>query len=94
MLAEKRIKKIKLKMFFCENLKIKKYIYFKTRMWSDRLPFENLFVGIGWEFFEIFDFGYLLVSDCTKMFFSQKKMKFFVGTSKRFTDPKSMQQDL
>ena len=48
---------------------------------------ETLFVGIGSEFTEIFDFEYLLRSISQKCFFFLNKINFFERTSKRFTDP-------
>ena len=76
MLAENRTKKNLLKKYIlCENFKIKKNNFFlNTRMWSDMFPFET-FAEIGWEFSEIFDFGYLLGSDCTKMLFHTRWTK-------------------
>ena len=51
-----------------------------------------MFVEIGWELYEILDFGFLLGSDCTKMFL-RIKTNFFDGTSKNFTDPQLVHQD-
>ena len=75
-------------------MKISKFTIFShIRRKSDKIQCETLFVEIGWEFFEVFDLGYLLGPGCAKKFL-RNKMQSFEETLKRFTDPQSVHQDL
>ena len=64
-MAENRIKKNTWKNIIF-LMKLKKI---NIRRWSDIVSYDNLLFEIGWEISEIFDFGHLLGSGCTKNYF-------------------------
>ena len=94
-------KKITLKKRWCRIntlfVKISNFLrfFFQLRRWSEKHSFKTLFVEIGWEFSEIYDFWYILWSSCTEMFFFfQNKTEIFYSTLKFLTDLWSVHQDL